>query len=249
MTEKPDRDPKKQPRRALRAVAGLLVFFALAGFGFWQLLVHPASPLPPEWNPTKPLVVAEPLSWVTPGKLRRALRDPAVCLAALPAGAQITRLEPLEINEQCHVRNRVVIAGLGDARVRPLQTSCAIALRAAMWERHALQPAAERHLNTRVTSISQIGSYNCRPIRTPDGPSTRMSTHATAEAIDITGFEFADGRRATLQDHWGSVTFGAFLEAARDGACRWFATTLGPEYNALHADHFHLQSRGWGTCR
>jgi len=54
----------------------------------------------------------------------------------------------------------------------------------------------------------------------------------------------------TLIGGWdGAPEEQAFLRAARDGACRWFATTLGPDYNALHADHFHLQSRGWGTCR
>jgi hypothetical protein len=32
-------------------------------------------------------------------------------------------------------------------------------------------------------------------------------------------------------------------------ACRWFPLVLGPDYNNLHADHFHLQVRGWGFCR
>jgi hypothetical protein len=37
--------------------------------------------------------------------------------------------------------------------------------------------------------------------------------------------------------------------AVRDSACVWFKTALGPEFNDLHKDHFHLQSRGFGTCR
>lgn len=77
-----------------------------------------------------------------------------------------------------------------------------------------------------------------------------MSTHATADAIDITGFGLADGREISLIDDWdGDDAKAAFLRAARESACRWFVTVLSPDYNALHADHFHLQSKGWGACR
>ena len=50
-----------------------------------------------------------------------------------------------------------------------------------------------------------------------------------------------------LADFTGDAA--AFLQAARDGACDWFSLTLSPDYNSLHEDHFHLQSRGWGLCR
>ena len=77
-----------------------------------------------------------------------------------------------------------------------------------------------------------------------------MSTHATAEAIDVSGFVTEDGRAINLLEDWdGPGAEAAFLREVRDGACRWFVTTLGPEYNNLHHDHFHLQSRGWGLCR
>ena len=51
-----------------------------------------------------------------------------------------------------------------------------------------------------------------------------------------------------LLDGWDGPD-GDFLRRIRDAACTWFGTTLGPEYNALHRDHFHLQDRGYGTCR
>ncbi len=34
-----------------------------------------------------------------------------------------------------------------------------------------------------------------------------------------------------------------------DGGCRIFGTTLGPDYNAAHRDHFHVDMRGWNSCR
>ena len=249
MPDPQDQEPKRTPRHALRAMAGLLLFFGLVGIAIWQLIVHPSTPLPDQWNPSKPLVVAEPVTWITPGKLRRALRNPQTCLAALPDPPDVLPLDPFEASDQCNIRNRVELRTLGSARIGPIETSCAIALRTAMWERHSVQPAAAHLLNSNVAAIREIGSYNCRAIRTPNGSSNRMSTHATAEAIDITGFILGDGRRVILKNHWESVEFGDFLKAVRDGACKWYATTLGPDYNSLHADHFHLQARGWGTCR
>jgi hypothetical protein len=113
-----------------------------------------------------------------------------------------------------------------------------------------LQPDAVDLLGSPVARIAHIGSYNCRQMRTSAGTSTRMSTHATADAIDIAGFDLADGTRIRLIDDWDAAGPKAeFLRVARDGACDWFDLTLSPAYNRLHADHFHLQSRGWGLCR
>ncbi|WP_293450383.1 extensin family protein [Planktotalea sp.] len=59
-----------------------------------------------------------------------------------------------------------------------------------------------------------------------------------------------DGTRVRLLKDWDDDDPKAqFLRRVRDASCYWFGTTLGPDYNAAHADHFHLQNRGWGTCR
>ncbi|WP_093996811.1 extensin-like domain-containing protein [Octadecabacter ascidiaceicola] len=211
---------------------------------------HPDTPLPPQWNPTEPLAVAHPVTPLTSSKLRNALSDPEQCLVALTTAAQFSTMDSFEETENCHIRNRVAISTVGASRLDRIETSCATALRLAMWERHGVQPAAQEYLGSSATVLRQVGSYNCRPIRTSQGASSRWSTHATADAIDITGFDFADGRRIRLINDWNDGTEEAqFLRAVRDSACRWFATALGPDYNRLHADHFHLQARGWGTCR
>ncbi len=211
---------------------------------------HPKTPLPPQWNPTQPLVVAGPVTPITWWKLRRTEDHPVLCRAALAQVAPVRVMSPKWESGACQIPNRVAFAGTQSAPMDELETSCAIALRVAMWERHSLQPAAARILGTSLVGIGQIGSYNCRPMRTGNGGSTRMSTHATASAIDITGFLFADGRSLSLLADWDRGGDGArFLRAARDGACDWFVTSLSPDYNDLHADHFHLQSTGWGLCR
>lgn len=260
MSDEPEPDNEREaPNRprvsrwaVFRSVGGAVFSLAIAALLSSVLLAifHPDRPLPDHWNPAMPLSVADPVTPLTAWKLRSALSDPHQCLATLSTAARVTSLDPLSASEDCHIRTRVSLAGVGNAAIDPLDTSCATALRMAMWERNGIQPAAREILGSEVTIIRQIGSYNCRSIRTNQGDSAHWSTHATADAIDITGFDFADGRRIRLIADWDDGTEEAeFLRAVRDSACTWFATTLGPDYNSLHADHFHLQSRGWGTCQ
>ncbi|MEM7470277.1 MAG: extensin family protein [Pseudomonadota bacterium] len=229
---------------ALRFVFLSILLCVVLGLGYLTLS-NPTSPVPRQWNPLKRLYVADPVTFLTPYKLDAAANDPAVCLEVLgDAQAAFAQMPDLEVSDQCGIANRVSLSRLGPARLRPVETTCAVALRMKMWERHSLQGLAQKHLDTSITSIGHLSSYNCRPIR---GSSTQMSLHATAEAIDIVGFGLADGRQLSLIADWDREA--AFFRDVRDTACRWFKTVLSPDYNALHANHFHLQSRGWGTCR
>lgn len=233
--------------RVLRALFSVLLLCVI-GFGGWLLITHPATPLPREWNPTKRLYVEDPVTLLTQFKLDVAAGNAQLCREVLSdAAVGFVPLKPLRISAQCHVENHVNFSRAGRARLRDVNTSCAIALRTAMWERHGLQPAAQTHFGVGVAEIAHFSSYNCRAMRTSAGQSARMSTHATAEAIDIAGFTLDNGRQLVMKRDWAREP--EFFKAVRDSACIWFKTTLGPEYNALHADHFHLQSRGWGTCR
>lgn len=246
------RRQRKKNDRNWAALNGLVAFcfVGLLALGGYETIMHPDTPLPREWNPTKPLLISDPVTPLTYWKLNRAAATPETCVATLDGFASLRALEPLEQTEQCFIRDRVSLRAVGDASVAPVETRCAIALRMAMWEEHSLQPAAAEFLAASVSSIDHIGSYNCRVMRTSSGPSTRMSTHATADAIDIVGFGLSDGTRVRLLDDWDPIGPKAeFLREVRDGACKWFSLTLSPDYNRLHADHFHLQSRGWGLCR
>lgn len=241
-----NRKGRARPLRA--AFFSLLVFGGIVGTG---LVFHPDTPLPDGWNPIKPLVVSDDLTPLTYWKLSRTANVPAACVAALQEAADIRTAPTFQAaNDACRVEAPVDLNRVGLARMSGVQTDCPTALRLAMWEQHGLQPAAQRQLGLDVVSISDIGSYNCRAMRTSSGETGRMSSHATASSIDITGFQFADGRRINLTDDWNdSDDDAAFLRAARDSACEWFPLTLSPDYNALHADHFHLQATGWRLCR
>jgi len=214
-------------------------------------LFHPDGPLPNQWSPLRPLSVTDPVTPLTNWKLRRAVANRGECLAVLAAAGQVTPLNTTQTRRpQCVVQNPVGLDRIGNSTIKLRETDCATALRLAMWEHHGLQPAAQDILGTNITRIVDNGSYNCRQMRTTAGTSTRWSTHATAMAIDVSGFDLADGRKLRLIDDWtGDPAAAAFLRSARDTACTWFRTTLSPDYNRLHADHFHLQAVGWGTCR
>ena len=92
-----------------------------------------------------------------------------------------------------------------------------------------------------------MGSYNCRNV----AGSGRRSAHATADAIDVSGFVLADGRRITVLGDWneGRADEREFLRVIHTSACKRFGTVLGPAYNAAHRDHLHVELSGSNFCR
>ncbi|MFC7689888.1 extensin family protein [Paeniroseomonas aquatica] len=117
-----------------------------------------------------------------------------------------------------------------------------------LFERNTLQPAAQRHLGSPVAGLRHLGSHACRNVNHAE--AGRRSQHATANAIDVAGFVLQDRREVQLAQGWsGAPAEAAFLRAVRDGACRWFNGVFGPDYNAAHRDHFHLDMGPWRSCR
>ena len=79
---------------------------------------------------------------------------------------------------------------------------------------------------------------------------TGLSAAASANALDIAGFRLADGQRIDLVRDWqGEGAKARFLREVHTGACDSFNTVLGPDYNAAHRNHFHLDMGFWQICR
>ncbi|MGB0797790.1 MAG: extensin family protein [Planktomarina sp.] len=238
------RDSNKRRRAA--SWATFFIVWGAISFGGYQLVAHPDTPLPDHWNPVKPLDASAPLTPLTNWKLRRISGDRAACLAALDTIAGFSHMADKDVSDQCHIRNRVKISLLSDIEIRGTETRCDLALVTAMWLKHGVQPAADFHFGQPVRAVRTQGSYNCRAI----AGTSRMSQHATARAIDVAGFTLADGQKIELSQDWeASGAKSQFLRDVRDISCTWFKTTLGPDYNRAHHDHFHFQLNGWGTCR
>jgi hypothetical protein len=183
--------------------------------------------------------------------------QPAQCRATLAeAGAGDVPAPPKNSGADCGYADGMRLTGEGrtvDFAPVGLITSCPVAAALMLFERDVLQPAAQRHFGQRVAIIDHAGSYSCR--RLYGRTEGAFSEHATADALDITGFRLADGTRISVVRDWESGgAKGRFLHDVRDGSCRLFATTLSPDYNAAHADHLHLdQARrgkmGGSLCR
>ncbi len=241
--------------RALRRSLGWLVAMAIAAtlvLALWVALRGRPQDLP--WTP---LDLGQPIGLSTGRKLTALTLDFPRCRALLDrAGVRYTVLPPRAGTGQCGYRDGVRFAPGGARRIAytpaSLGVACPVAAALAMWEWDVVQPAAERRFGQRVTAIDHFGSYNCRRIYGRD--SGTWSEHATADAVDIAGFRLADGTRITVARDWkGDGAKAGFLHEVRDGACRLFATTLSPDYNAAHADHLHLDQAnrpmGWRACR
>ena len=228
-----------------RLAGGFLVLAALAA-GFGLIWASKARVIPARYNLLEPLDPSLSPDLLTDAKLWLADKDPDLCRAALTRATAFTPEPPRAGPPGCARRDTVSIATLSSAKIRPEEMNCTIALRLYLLERHVIQPAARHHFNSSVTAIAHFGSYSCRTI----AGSRRLSEHATANAIDLAGFRLADGRQITLKRDWnGAPDAQAFLRTVRDGACTLFNTTLSPDFNSDHADHFHLDMGFFHACR
>ncbi|HET9355473.1 MAG TPA: extensin family protein [Sphingomicrobium sp.] len=211
----------------------------------------------PEKFPWTPLSLADPIGPYTARKLAALGEDAAQCRALLArAGDRDSPAPPVASSTpDCgYADGMTIIAEDGSPAFAPagLVTACPVAAALRLWL-PAVQQAARRHLGSTVVRIDHFGSYSCRQLY--GGSAGPWSEHATADALDIAGFRFADGRRITVAGHWtGSGTEAAFLRAVRDSACDLYATVLSPDYNDAHRDHLHLDqaargARGGSLCR
>lgn len=224
----------------VRRVIVLVLLLAIAAGMAWLL-----PRLPEAWNPFAPIDLAGPTGPFTRQKLRALTGDPASCFAALDsAGVRATPLPDGSAGEDCPLRDTTRLPGRFDP-ARPLLT-CPMAAAWTIYERQVLDPAAQAHFGTGISRARHLGTLACRDVR----GGSRRSQHATANAIDLAAVRLMDGREITILRDWGRDTpAGAFLRDARDGACRIFAAVLGPDRDAAHANHFHLDLGRWTACR
>jgi hypothetical protein len=175
------------------------------------------------------------------------------CLAQLGVTqASFTPLPDRYFGGGCSTVGTVQLASLrSDTTYLALANSgpvtCNLANEFAGWARFGVDRAARQILGAGVIRIETFGSYSCRTV----AGTSRLSGHASANAIDVSGFVLEDGRRITVLDDWngGTPAERQFLRVVHDSACKRFGTTLGPAYNEAHRNHFHLEADGATFCR
>lgn len=212
--------------------------------------VEPAADAPKKApaNPVEPGdPAAEPAEIPTPPRIYQS-----ACPAVLAGEVEATMLPPIA-DKQCGASSPLALTGvLVNGRMVPVSggvtTSCGMATALPGWVA-SIDAYLFARENTRVDEVLVGTSYMCRNVNNGEGGN--LSFHAFADALDIIGFRLADGRTVTVAGGWDNALSaeGRLLRFAHDSACAHFTTTLGPEANALHEDHLHIDMGCHGkTC-
>lgn len=205
--------------------------------------------LPSHYNPFTPLSLDDPPGPITQYKLRRI--TPEACASLLSQANQkaLIRTQPVADSAgACPLHNVVRVRDFGPVSLNSsFLASCPLALSSALFVSQQARPLTRTWTGSELVRIEHLGSYACRNIY--HRPDARRSEHATAEALDISAFRLANGERVTILHGWRSTKTQPWLQALLTASCGYYGNGLGPEYNAAHANHFHLGMRGFGLCR
>lgn len=154
----------------------------------------------------------------------------------------------------CGIPHPVVVwrGPTGIAYAPPITVDCALA-RALGSVEDIVQEEAATHLSSRIVKIDNLGAYACRPRNYRKGAS--LSAHAFGSALDVSAFHPAKGAPAIIvRDYAESAKSTPPREARRRFLRGVFARlrreadltyAVGPDFNAVHANHFHLDRGGW----
>lgn len=225
----------------------LLLLVVLGVFGVPLAVYQQWLDVPPRWNPWAPLDIRATPNLLTPFKLWRLEADPVLCQQALATSPlRYTALADSSPAADCPLQNTLRVQASEVRFSSSFIATCPLAAAFTLFERHALQPAAQEVFGQPVVQVEHVGSFACRNI----AGSQRRSQHASANALDIVGFRLRDGRRISVLRDWpkDSVEAG-FLRLVHKGACASFNVTLGPAYNVAHRDHFHVDMGLLRMCR
>ena len=222
------------------------VALALYGLAFHRGMV-------PSWlNPLPPIDLEQPDAFLQDWRLQVLAFDKSACvlMTAQPQmGGQLVNDRPF--HEGCGWRNAVRLSKSGGAELAPVVLSCPVSASFTLWMQHAVQPAAQRLLGSRVARVHHAGGFACRNVKSDRAIVSRFrSAHASANALDVMGFTLADGRRIDIRSGWSANDdTERVLRTIHKAACSYFRLVLGPAYNKSHADHFHLDRGSFIRCR
>lgn len=170
------------------------------------------------------------------------------CLGGLALmDARFQRLPDRDFGGGCSAIGTVKLLDIGMPTTNLGAMTCPLATRFIQWTQEALQKAAQAWLDSPIARVESFGTYNCRRIAGSD----HLSEHARSDAVDVSGFVLASGRRITVLKDWNGPDKQArdFLRAVHAAACRRFSVVLGPDANADHRDHFHFDMGAARACR
>ena len=137
----------------------------------------------------------------------------------------------------CGVPDAVKVRSVsGVALSTPSLRNCETAKALKDWVDDGVVPAFKRR--GKVVELKVAAHYSCWTRN--NKPGAKLSEHAKGNAIDISGFTMKDGQVYTVEESWWRGRGKKPIRKAYKKACGPFGTTLGPNADKYHQDHFHL---------
>ena len=196
-------------------------------------------PLPPP----RPANLIEPAPAPAAAKPETVAEESACLERLVKLG---TRFEPMPAiaNGQCGAPHPLRVSHLPDGiEVSPPATLvCAAAEALSRWTKEVVEVEAARHLEAQPSKVAIGTSYECRNQNRQ--ASGKLSEHAFAKAVDISGFDLKGRKAVQIGDHPAETPDALFQAAIRTQACAYFTTVLGPGSDPSHATHLHFDLRG-----
>ena len=168
--------------------------------------------LPENWKPWGRVRLDQRPTTFANWQLNILALAPKTCLAALSRANIAFTPASQPVHDGCGIDNGVRASRLTARFSSPIAATCALTAALAWWE-EAVERDAMATMKTHIARVNHVGTYACRNINhEPGGP---RSEHATANAIDVTGFTFSNGRTVTVARDWGQPTPEGTVSRAR----------------------------------
>ena len=137
----------------------------------------------------------------------------AACPALLNGRIKGRILPPIEEGE-CGENSPIEVTAIGEVDLsNPVTLNCRMATALHGWV-DSVDYTALQLLKSQLFSLSVSTSYHCR--RRNNAPDGKISEHGFLNALDITGFELANGTRITVLDDWPPVNYEEEEEATSE---------------------------------
>ena len=246
---------RRKKQKPSRVKSALIIALIAAGVGgiVWTLDRY----VPPQHLFWKPLDTSRPLGFATKQQLMALNFKPSqTCMNLVRDSAGFTTVvaDPKRPTSGagkgvCGWDVAQIVYGTDNIIFAPGEShmQCPLAVGVYLWQRE-VNDLAQKHFDQPLSKIHHYGTYSCR--RQRGNSSGEWSEHAFANAWDVAAFELRDGSLISVLKDWnGARQKKKFLRDARSAACDIFRVTLSPDYNAAHADHFHLDMGPSSSCR
>ncbi|MCE0506375.1 extensin family protein [Roseivivax sp. GX 12232] len=125
---------------------------------------------------------------------------------------------------------------------------CSTAKALKRWVDRVAKPSVGR-VGGGIAELKVAAHYSCRTRN--NQPGAKISEHGKGRAIDISAINLRDGSQLSVLGGYRTDYQGPILRRMYKGACGIFGTTLGPDSDRYHQDHFHFDTarhRGGAYC-